>query len=74
MGRHVNEMAGVRNQRRKAVAACEPNDAHRMIEAFMITANVCAAEFLERAGVPGLYRIHEPPKADRVEQLRQAFA
>ena len=49
-------------------------EAHRLIEEAMIAANVCAAEFLERAGVPGLYRIHEPPKADRVEQLRQAFA
>jgi len=49
-------------------------ESNRIIEEAMIAANVCAAEFLEQAGVPGLYRIHEPPKADRVEQLRQAFA
>jgi ribonuclease R len=49
-------------------------EANRIIEEAMIAANVCAAEFLESAGAPALYRIHEPPKADRVEQLRQAFA
>jgi ribonuclease R len=49
-------------------------EANRLIEEAMIAANVSAAEFLQRAGVPGLYRIHEPPKADRIEALRQAFA
>jgi ribonuclease R len=49
-------------------------EANKLIEEAMIAANVCAAEFLEKAGVPALYRIHEPPKVDRVEQLRQAFA
>jgi ribonuclease R len=59
------------------VAAIHPElrvEANRLIEEAMIAANVCAAEFLEKAGASCLYRIHEPPKADRLETLRQAFA
>ena len=50
------------------------NDAHRLIEEAMITANVCAARFLEKAEEKGLYRVHEPPQGEKREQLRQAFA
>jgi len=49
-------------------------EAHRLIEEAMIAANVAAATFLERAGVPALYRVHEAPTAEKVDQLRQAFA
>ncbi|MBX3707197.1 MAG: ribonuclease R [Pseudomonadales bacterium] len=49
-------------------------DAHRLIEEAMIAANVCAARFLEGAGRPGMYRVHEPPDRDKSEQLRQALA
>ncbi len=59
------------------VAAIHPEqrvEANRLIEEAMIAANVCAAEFLEKSEAPCLYRIHEPPKADRLETLRQAFA
>jgi ribonuclease R len=40
----------------------------------MISANVCAARFLEQHARGALYRVHEPPKGDKAEQLRQAFA
>ncbi len=46
------------------------NDAHRLIEEFMIAANVQAAEFLSRDKVPCLYRVHGPPERDRLEDLR----
>ncbi|NKC12361.1 MAG: ribonuclease R [Gammaproteobacteria bacterium] len=46
------------------------NDAHRMIEECMIAANVCAARFLQRKREAGLYRVHEPPKADKLAALR----
>ncbi|MGA1370242.1 MAG: ribonuclease R [Pseudomonadales bacterium] len=49
-------------------------DAHRLIEEAMIAANVAAAQFLEAGGRAGMYRVHEPPDADRSEQLRQALA
>jgi ribonuclease R len=45
-------------------------DAHRLIEEFMILANVAAAETLERATVPLIYRVHDEPSLERVEALR----
>lgn len=35
------------------------NDAHKLIEECMLCANVCAAKFLEKHNLPGLYRVHE---------------
>lgn len=49
-------------------------EAHRLIEDFMIAANVCAAEELERLGQPGLYRVHDRPSDSRLEGLRQLLA
>ncbi|HEX7038003.1 MAG TPA: ribonuclease R [Pseudomonadales bacterium] len=59
------------------VAAIHPvarQDAHRLIEEAMISANVCAARFLESRHRKALYRVHEPPDAEKTEQLRQALA
>ncbi|CAK0768175.1 RNase R [Gammaproteobacteria bacterium] len=47
------------------------NDAHRLIEECMITANVAAAEFLTSYRIPLLYRIHEGPDAVKLDALRQ---
>ena len=47
------------------------NDAHRLIEECMLCANVCAARFIDKHGKPGLYRVHEPPKEEKVEGLAQ---
>ena len=49
-------------------------DAHRLIEEFMIQANVCAAETLERKDQPLVYRVHEPPSLAKLESLRQFLA
>ncbi len=60
-----------------AVSAIEPVRrlrAHQLIEEAMIAANVCAAEFLEAFEQPSLYRVHEPPDAAKIEELRQALA
>ncbi|NKB20622.1 MAG: ribonuclease R [Alphaproteobacteria bacterium] len=46
-------------------------DSHRLIEEFMILANVCAAETLEAVKMPCMYRIHDDPAADRVAALRK---
>ena len=46
------------------------NDAHKMIEEFMIAANVCAARYLRRNKMATLYRIHERPAADRLDEVR----
>jgi len=49
-------------------------DAHRLIEEFMILANVCAAETLERAGSPLLYRIHDEPSLEKMRGLGEVMA
>ncbi len=46
-------------------------DSHRLIEEFMIAANVAAAESLEKKHYPCLYRVHDAPDAARIEALRQ---
>ncbi len=46
-------------------------DSHRLIEEFMILANVCAAETLEAAKMPCMYRIHDDPAPDRTVALRK---
>ena len=46
-------------------------DAHRLIEEFMILANVAAAETLEAARTPLIYRVHEEPAPERLELLRE---
>jgi ribonuclease R len=58
----------------KAVHPVARQDAHRLIEEAMISANVCAARYLESRQRGALYRVHEPPDAQKTEQLRQALA
>ncbi len=47
------------------------NDAHRLIEEFMIMANVATARYLLKNKIPALYRIHEGPKLVKLEALRE---
>ena len=46
-------------------------DSHRLIEEFMVLANVAAAEELERLKHPCMYRIHAPPSEEKLANLRQ---
>jgi ribonuclease R len=46
-------------------------EAHRLIEEFMILANVAAAETLEKARVPLIYRVHDEPSLEKVSALRE---
>ena len=45
-------------------------DSHRLIEEFMILANICAGESLVKHGWPCMFRVHENPALDRIESLR----
>jgi ribonuclease R len=54
-----------------SVAFRERFDAHRMIEDFMILANVAAAETLEAKKLGLLYRVHEEPSPEKLEALRE---
>jgi len=49
----------------------ERNDAHRLIEEFMLAANVAAAEFLLRHKIPSLFRIHDTPKQEKLDDLHE---
>ena len=46
-------------------------DAHRLIEEFMVLANVAAAETLIAKKTALLFRIHEEPKAEKLDALRE---
>ena len=45
-------------------------DAHRLIEEFMIQANVAAAETLERRRMPVIYRVHDASTPEKLEALK----
>jgi ribonuclease R len=47
------------------------NDAHKLIEEAMLAANVCSADFIQQAGHPGLFRVHEGPTPEKKEILRE---
>jgi ribonuclease R len=67
----------VRLDRQGRVTSIDPvprRDAHRLIEECMIAANSEAARFLEHRHLAALYRVHEPPPADRLEILRENLA
>jgi ribonuclease R len=54
-----------------SVAFRERLEAHRLIEEFMVLANVAAAEEIERLRRPLLYRVHEAPSPDKIDALRE---
>ena len=49
-------------------------DAHKLIEEFMILANVAAAEELNRLKRPLLFRVHEEPAPEKLDALREIAA
>lgn len=53
-----------------SVAVRERLDAHRLIEDYMIAANVAAAKALEARKAPVMYRVHEPPARDKLVALK----
>ncbi len=46
------------------------NDAHKLIEEFMITANMAAAKFLNAKKMPKLLRVHDGPSVDKLMNLK----
>ncbi len=54
-----------------SVAFRDRFDAHKLVEEFMVLANVCAAETLEAKRTPLLYRVHEEPNPEKLETLRE---
>ena len=61
---HLDENGSV-----KAIVQRDRLDSHRLIEEFMILANVAAAETLSAAKVPCMYRVHDLPQDEKVQEL-----
>jgi len=58
------------NRKIEQIVPTERNVAHRIIEECMLMANVCAAKYLLKQKLPSLFRIHEGPNADKLNDLR----
>jgi len=56
------------------IAVRERLDAHRVVEDFMIAANVAAAKALESKAAPVVYRLHEPPGREKLVTLKDYLA
>jgi ribonuclease R len=52
------------------IVPLQRNDAHKLIEEFMITANTAAARFLNKKKMPRLLRIHDGPGAEKLLALK----
>lgn len=48
-------------------------DAHMLIEEFMVLANVCAAETLEKRHQPCMYRVHDTPAPEKISALSEVL-
>ena len=62
---------------KQKIASMSPvirNDAHKMIEEFMLCANVATANFLQTNKIPALYRSHEGPTQKKLTLLRTFLA
>lgn len=53
------------------IIRAERNLAHQIIEEFMIAANEAVAHFLEGNGFPSIYRIHQPPGREAIDEFRR---
>jgi len=53
-----------------SIAPRDRLDAHRLVEDFMIAANVAAARTLEAKKAPVMYRVHEPPSREKLVALK----
>ena len=56
------------------IRTVERNDAHRMIEEFMLAANVSVAEFLLKKKIPCIFRNHAAPDEEKINDLHQFLA
>ena len=62
------------DRRVAAIVPVERLDSHRLIEEFMITANVAAARELKRLHQPCMYRVHDEPSLEKLTDLREILA
>ncbi len=62
------------NKKVKNIKKVERNQAHILIEEFMLIANETVANFLNKKGIPLLYRVHEAPDEDKLFEISNILA
>ena len=60
-----------KNRKIEKIVPALRNDAHKLIEEYMLCANVCAAKFLKKHKLPGLYRVHGGPTIEKQLHLNK---
>ncbi len=55
----------------ESIKPTERNDAHKIIEECMVTANMCAAHFLKRHQIPALHRVHDGPNTEKLAKVHE---
>lgn len=59
------------NRKIKNIVEASRNYAHKIIEECMLAANVCTSKFLLKHLIPALFRVHEVPSEEKLENLRR---
>jgi ribonuclease R len=59
-----------KNKKIKEIVPVERTEAHRLIEECMLIANVATALFLQKLKMPFLYRVHEGPNPEKLQNLQ----
>ncbi|XKM13885.1 ribonuclease R [Orbaceae bacterium ac157xtp] len=62
------------DKRIERIEMAQRNDAHKIIEECMILANVAAAKMVEKHEIASLYRVHDKPDEDRLNNLRSVLS
>lgn len=57
----------------ESIIRAERNQAHKLIESFMLAANEAVASFLSDAEIPLLYRVHEQPDSEKLFSLQEVM-
>ena len=59
------------NRKIESIQTTVRNDAHKLIEECMVTANTCAAHFLKKHKMPALHRVHDGPTTEKLTKVRE---
>ncbi|MDF7667251.1 ribonuclease R [Orbaceae bacterium ESL0727] len=62
------------DKRIESIELVERNVAHKIIEECMIAANVSAAKMVIKHHMPSLFRVHDKPDAERINNLRSVLS
>jgi len=60
-----------KNRKIENIKPTTRNDAHRIIEECMVTANMCAARFLKKHKIPALHRVHRGPEVEKLFKVNE---